>query len=164
MSVSRALLTFILVIALALPAVAVDPGEMLPDPVQESRAREISRGLRCVVCQNESIDESNADLAKDLRRLVRERIAAGDTDPEVIDYVVSRYGTFVLLKPPFEASTYALWLGPFVVLVVAFGVVVLYFRRRGAAGSGKPAATLAAPLSAEEEARIARLLGEDGER
>ena len=96
----------------AVSAGAVNPDEMLDDPALEARAREISKGLRCLVCQNQSIDDSDADLARDLRVLVRERLAAGDSDGQVIGYVVSRYGDFVLMRPPFKAATYALWLGP----------------------------------------------------
>lgn len=133
-------------------AEAVEPNEMLPDRAQEARAREISRGLRCLVCQNESIDDSNADLARDLRKLVRERIAAGDSDAEVVSYVVSRYGDFVLLDPPFKPSTYALWLGPPMLLAVGILAVVLFYRRRPASGGGQ------APLSASDEERLARLI------
>ena len=96
----------------AVSAGAVNPDEMLDDPALEARAREISKGLRCLVCQNQSIDDSDADLARDLRVLVRERLVSGDSDGQVIDYVVSRYGDFVRLRPPFKAPTYALWLGP----------------------------------------------------
>jgi len=94
------------------PVLAVNPDEILADPVLEGRAREISKGLRCLVCQNQSIDDSDAGLAKDLRVLVRERLTAGDNDDQVVEFVVARYGDFVLLKPPFMASTLALWLGP----------------------------------------------------
>ncbi|MBT7941838.1 MAG: cytochrome c-type biogenesis protein CcmH, partial [Alphaproteobacteria bacterium] len=98
--------------ATGFPAHAVNPDEILSDPVLETRAREISKGLRCLVCQNQSIDDSDAGLAQDLRILVRERLVAGDSDDAVIDFVVARYGDFVLLKPPFMLSTLALWLGP----------------------------------------------------
>lgn len=109
---------------LANPAVAVEPDELLADPALEARARELSRGLRCVQCQNQSIDESSAPLARDLRRLVRERLAAGDSDAEVIAAVRARYGDFVLLKPPVDGRTLLLWLGPFAVLAVAGGLLV----------------------------------------
>ncbi|MFN7173985.1 MAG: cytochrome c-type biogenesis protein [Thermaurantiacus tibetensis] len=109
---------------LAAPAVAVEPDETLADPALEARAREIARGLRCVQCQNQSIDESSAPLARDLRRLVRERLAAGDSDAEVVAEVRARYGDFVLLKPPFDGRTLLLWVGPFAVLVVAGGLLV----------------------------------------
>lgn len=125
---------------------------MLADPAREARAREISRGLRCLVCQNELIDELNADLARDLRKLVRERIAAGDSDAEVVGYVVSRYGDFVLLEPPFKPSTYALWLGPPMLLAIAVLTLVLFYRRRAASGAA------GAPLSAADEDRLAQLI------
>jgi cytochrome c-type biogenesis protein CcmH len=99
------------------PTFAVNPSEILADPILESRAREISKGLRCLVCQNQSIDDSDADLAKDLRLLVRERLSAGDSNERVIQFVVSRYGDFVLMKPPFKMSTLALWLGPLVIIL-----------------------------------------------
>src|SRR5580658_5618092 len=97
---------------------AVEPSERLADPALEARARAISRELRCLVCQNESIDESNADLAHDLRLLLRQRLAAGDTDRQAIDFIVNRYGDFVLLKPPVEPATYFLWFGPAALLIV----------------------------------------------
>jgi cytochrome c-type biogenesis protein CcmH len=99
---------------------AVEPSEMLPNPMQEERAREISKGLRCVVCRNQSIDDSNAEIARDLRVLLRERIAAGDTDQEAVDYLVDRYGVYILLKPPLEITTYLLWVGPLLMLFAAF--------------------------------------------
>ncbi len=135
---------------------AVQPDEVLADPVLEGRARDLSRGLRCLVCQNQSIDDSDAELARDLRLLVRERLVAGDSDGAVIDYVVSRYGDFVLLEPPMRIGTYALWFGP-AVLVVVGGVAVAWFFRGRAAGS--PAA--APPLSGDEERRVAALLGDE---
>lgn len=142
----------LLIFGLARPVAAVEPGEMLADPAREARAREISRGLRCLVCQNESIDESNADLARDLRKLVRERIAAGDSDAEVVGYVVSRYGDFVLLEPPFKPSTYVLWLGPPMLLAIAVFALVLFYRRRVPVSAGS------APLSAADEDRLAQLI------
>jgi len=138
----------------ALPAHAVQPSEMLSDPKLEARARAISEELRCLVCQNESIDESNADLAHDLRVLVRERLTAGDSDKAAIKYIVDRYGQFVLLKPPVEPATYALWLSPaLLVLLGALGIGIYLRRRRAAA---EPA-----PLTPGEEAELKRLL-EDG--
>ena len=133
------------------PAWAVNPDEMLADPALEMRAREISKGLRCLVCQNQSIDDSDADLAKDLRIIVRKRLVAGDSDSAVVDFVVARYGDFVLLKPPFKAATLMLWLGP--AAIAGFGLVAmaLFYRRRLAAG--KPP-----PLSAEEKRRLEALL------
>ena len=128
-------------------ALAVQPDEQLADPVLESRARDISAGLRCLVCQNQSIDDSNAALARDLRILVRQRLQAGDSDAAVSQYLVARYGDFILLKPPFKAGTLLLWLTP--VLVLALGGVALL---RGRGGVRRPEA-----LSAEEEAELARI-------
>jgi cytochrome c-type biogenesis protein CcmH len=138
------------------PACAVLPSEQLRDPKLETRARHIGEALRCVVCQNETIDESDAPLAHDLRVIVRERLVAGDTDRQAIDYIVARYGHFVLLKPPFETQTLLLWLGPFLVLGV--GAVGLGLMARAAARSSKETA----PLTAEEAALLRRRLeGED---
>ena len=106
------------------------PDEVLSDPALEARARQLSTGLRCLVCQNQSIDDSNADLAKDLRLLVRERLVAGDTDDEVIDYLVSRYGEFVLLKPRFDWATLALWGTPVAVLLAGIGFAIITVRGR----------------------------------
>lgn len=152
---TRALALLALLFAALAPvsAGAVDPGEMLKNPVLEHRAREISKELRCLVCQNENIDESDAQLAHDLRRLVRERLVAGDSDKAVIDYVVSRYGDFVLLDPPFKASTYVLWIGPAVILVLGILLLVVFFRRRSSAGGLAPP-----PLSADEDRRLKALL------
>ena len=134
-------------------ALAVQPNEVLKDPALEARARALSKDIRCLVCQNQSIDDSNADLARDLRVLVRERLKKGDSDPDILDYLVKRYGDFVLLKPPVKASTYLLWYGP--IGIFLFGVLGLFvfFRNRRAA----PARTTA-ELSADEEKRIAALL------
>jgi cytochrome c-type biogenesis protein CcmH len=140
---------------LAAPALAVLPDEMLADPGLESRARAISQELRCLVCQNQSIDDSNADLAHDLRVLVRERLKAGDSDAQVVRYVVDRYGQFVLLRPPVEPVTYVLWFGPGLILAGGAVGILLYFRRR------RLGPTEAAPLSAEEEARLRRLLEDE---
>lgn len=137
------------------PALAVEPDEMLDDPVLEQRARDLSAEIRCVVCQNESIDSSNAEIARELRILVRERLVAGDSDREVLDYLVARYGDFVLLRPPVKPSTYLLWFGPFAVLLLGALGVCVYFRHLRAASAMPP------PLSAEEETRVARLLEED---
>lgn len=138
------------------PALAVDPSEILSDPKLESRARVISTDLRCLVCQNQSIDDSDADLAKDLRILVRQRLTAGDTNEQIFDFVVARYGDFVLLKPPFKAKTILLWAGPAALLVIGILGIAVYFRRRAEATED------ASPLSAEEEHRLEALL--DGER
>ena len=153
----RRLLSASLALFLALAqsaAMAVQPGEMLADPKLEARARTISEELRCLVCQNESIDESNADLAHDLRVLVRERLVAGDSNAQVIKYIVDRYGQFVLLKPPVEPATYALWFGPPALVVVALAAVLWRARRR-------EAAVPPAPLTEAERARLASLIGED---
>ena len=132
---------------------AVEPSERLADPALEARARTLSQELRCLVCQNQSIDESNADLAHDLRVLLRQRLAAGDTDRQVLDYVVARYGVFVLLEPPFLPATYLLWLAPPLLVLGAGVFVVVRARRR------RPDPELLA-LSEEERARAALLLGD----
>ena len=123
---------FILCLILLLPvsAQAVDPSEILNDPLMEKRARSISKGLRCVVCQNQSIDDSDAQLARDLRVLVRERLTAGDSDQAVVDYVVSRYGDLVLLRPPFKAATLVLWFGPIIIALSGLTGLILFFRRQ----------------------------------
>lgn len=110
-------------------AVAVEPDEKLDDPVLEERARVISQGLRCVVCQNQTIDDSSAPLARDLRLIIRERLVAGDNDEEVVAFVVNRYGDFVLLKPPFQGETYLLWFGPALILLGGGALVFYYYRR-----------------------------------
>jgi len=136
------------------PARAVLPGEVLADPVLEARARALSAELRCMVCQNESIDDSDADLAHDLRVLVRERLAAGDSDAAVLDYVVARYGEFVLLKPRLSARNALLWGTPALILLIGAGATFAAFhRRRRAAAAGR-----AAPLTPDEEAALAALL------
>ncbi|MEM9029974.1 MAG: cytochrome c-type biogenesis protein [Pseudomonadota bacterium] len=131
---------------------AVEPGERLSDPGLEARARALSAELRCLVCQNQSIDDSNAGLARDLRVLVRERISAGDTDKEVLDYVVSRYGKFVLLRPPFDMQTILLWLAPLLLLIAALTYVYLAMRR------GQTAVSSPTGLTADEQARVDQLL------
>lgn len=135
------------------PAFAVLPNEQLADPRLEARARAISAELRCVVCQNQTIDDSDADLAHDLRVLLRQRLKAGDTDRQAIAFLVNRYGDYVLLKPPFEAETLILWLGPLLVLVVGGIGVIFYLRRRREA--------VLATFTADEQARLDRLLKED---
>jgi cytochrome c-type biogenesis protein CcmH len=144
----------LLLLLLAGPAFAVLPDERLADPALEARARAISRDLRCVVCQNESIDDSNADLARDIRRLLRERLVAGDSDNQAVAYLVARYGDFVLLRPPVRADTWLLWFGPFALLVLGGGGVALALRRRRSAAPP--------PLTAEEQVRLERLMKEDG--
>ena len=137
----------------ALPALAVNPDEILADPALEARARALSSQLRCMVCQNQSIDDSNAELARDLRLLVRERITDGDSDEQVIDYVVSRYGEFVLLKPRLSAHTYLLWGAPIALFVIGLIAMGVYARSRVARPTGRK-------LSDEEQAALDRLLKE----
>lgn len=129
----RAVACAIWLVCLSLPGWAVEPDEVLSNPALEQRARSLSQQLRCLVCRNESIDESNADLARDLRVLVRERLEAGDSDPEVMDFVVTRYGEYVLLKPDMTGANWLLWASGPLTLLFAFGVVVS-FSRRGAKG------------------------------
>jgi cytochrome c-type biogenesis protein CcmH len=151
--IRRTLLAAALLIAIGVPAWAVEPSERLADPVLEARARAISRELRCLVCQNESIDESNASLAHDLRLLVRRRLVSGDTDQQVRNYIVARYGIFVLLDPPFEPVTWLLWLAP-PALVLGAGAILLRRRRR--------LDPWLADLTPIERARAAALLGDPG--
>jgi cytochrome c-type biogenesis protein CcmH len=153
----RLLLGLVLLLVVIAPAHAVRPDEMLADPRLEARAREIGKELRCLVCRNQSIDDSEADLAHDLRVLVRDRLKAGDSDAQAIDYIRARYGDFVLLKPPFEASTWLLWGGPLLVLVIGGAGVRRYLRRRAAVAEPPP-------LSADEERRLAQLLESGAER
>jgi cytochrome c-type biogenesis protein CcmH len=161
----RALLASLaLAIALTVaPAQALRPDEMLADPALEARARDISRELRCLVCRNQSIDDSDADLARDLRVLVRERLTAGDTNQQIIAYVRSRYGDFVLLRPPVAVGTLLLWGGPPLILLAGGLALARYYRRRGrdamkggaAGGDGMSGA----PLSPEERRRLSAVLG-----
>jgi len=154
----RIAVTACLLAALALPpAYAVLPDEVMSDPAKEARARDLSRELRCMVCQNQSIDDSEAPLARDLRLLVRERIAAGDSDAQVIDFLVARYGEFVLLKPRFERQTLPLWLVPPLLLIGGGLALWLYARRRN---TGQPEAPFV-PLTPDEEARLAALTATD---
>ena len=156
----RALASIALALSLAsVPALAVQPDEILKDPALEGRARALSQELRCMVCQNQSIDDSDAPLAKDLRVLVRERLTAGDNDSQVIDFLVARYGEFVLLKPRFSAHTLLLWLAPLAaVLIGGWGLIV--FLRRRASG---PEAVAQERLTAAEQARVAELMKESGQ-
>jgi len=150
-------LSLFFVLLVSSHAFAVEPDEMLSNPALEARARAISKQLRCMVCQNESIDESQAPLARDLRALVRQRIMAGDSDTQIIDFLVSRYGEFILLKPPLSWNTLALWGAPPALLILGILMIVVVERRRAA---GRPAAE-AAHLSAAEEARLAEILHTD---
>jgi cytochrome c-type biogenesis protein CcmH len=145
--------TLLVLLCLApVKALAVLPSEILADPKLEARARAISAELRCLVCQNQSIDDSNAPLAKDLRLIVRERLKAGDTDPQVLSFVVARYGDFILLKPPLNAGTVLLWVSPFVVLILGAGFVLLAARRR------RLALPAVAALSPDEAAKLSAIL------
>ncbi|MGH7073182.1 MAG: cytochrome c-type biogenesis protein [Stellaceae bacterium] len=139
------------------PAFAVEPSEMLKNPALEARAEAIAQELRCVVCQDETIAESSAPLAHDLRVLLRQRLLAGDTDRQAIQYIVDRYGQFVLLDPRVEPATYVLWFGPAVLLVIGAASAFLYIRRRRG-----EAAAREAPLSAEERDRVEALMRETG--
>jgi cytochrome c-type biogenesis protein CcmH len=147
------LVVMLIAVAVAAPTAAVEPNEILKDPVLEARARDISKILRCLVCQNQSIDDSNAGLARDLRVIVRERLTAGDSNDAVIEFVTSRYGDFVLLKPPFKSTTYLLWGGPAVILLIGLVAVVVTFRRRAAQPSD------AAQLTEDEIQRLEKLTG-----
>lgn len=148
----KLILTLLLIVAWAAPAAALEPDERLDEPALEARARALSAELRCVVCQNQSIDDSAAPLARDLRVLVRERLLAGDSDDQVLAFVTARYGDYVLLRPPVQPNTYALWFGPFAVL--AIGVTILAVmagrRRRGRIAPD--------PLTEDERRRVDALL------
>ncbi|WP_135504935.1 cytochrome c-type biogenesis protein [Roseovarius aestuariivivens] len=148
----RLLLIFAL---LAGPALAVQPDEVLDDPALEERARDISSGLRCLVCRNESIDDSNAELARDLRLLVRERLLEGDSNEEVVDYIVDRYGEYVLLNPVAGGANWILWLAGPGMLILGVSLAAVYIRRRGQAEEPHVAA-----LSEEETARLRRIMDE----
>ncbi|WP_068117422.1 cytochrome c-type biogenesis protein [Tropicimonas marinistellae] len=143
----------VLALLVAQPSLAVTPDEILDDPELEARARDISKGLRCLVCRNENIDESNAELAADLRVLVRERLLEGDSNDEVLDYVVGRYGEYVLLKPTTQGANLILWIAGPAMLLLAAGGGLAYVRRRGQAPDAG-----ATVLSAEEEARLKDIL------
>jgi cytochrome c-type biogenesis protein CcmH len=140
-------------------AYAVQPDEIMSDPAKEARARDLSRELRCMVCQNQSIDDSEAPLARDLRLLVRERIAAGDSDAQVLDFLVARYGEFVLLKPRLEPHTYLLWLLP--PLALAGGGFALWMHNRRRTRSATAEDLLSRQLTAEEEARLEQLIASE---
>ncbi len=140
-------------IAFSAPSLAVEPDEVLPDAAQETRARDLSQHLRCVVCQNQSIDDSNAPLARDLRVLLRERLKAGDSDKAAIDFIVARYGNFALLKPPVQLNTLLLWFGPGLVLLLAFTGYWVMIRRRPGTDVGR-----AETLSAAEREDLQAIL------
>ena len=143
---------------LPFPIGAVNPNEMLQDPTLEQEAREISKSLRCLVCQNQSIDDSDAKLAKDLRLLVRERLLSGSNREEILDYVVSRYGDFVLLKPPFKLETFILWVGPICFIIIGLTSVVLFYRRHRFVR--KMEETTTKPLNENEIQRLQNILGD----
>jgi cytochrome c-type biogenesis protein CcmH len=148
--IARAGLALAMLLFLVGIAAAVEPGEMLKDPALEARARAISQEIRCLVCQNQSIDESSADLAHDLRVIVRERLTAGDSDQQVKDYLTARYGDFVLLDPPVKTKTLILWGGPAGLLLLGIIIIAIAARRRRAVA--------ATPLSDDERRRLAQLL------
>jgi len=152
------LLALVLLALVPAVAFAVQPDEILKDPALEARARNISTELRCLVCQNQSIDDSDASLARDLRLLVRERLQAGDSDAQVRDYLVQRYGDFILLKPPFKTQTLLLWLAPLVVLLGGAAALFAFARRR------KTAPVEAAALTSAEKARLEALLRDSSDR
>lgn len=152
----RLIFPLLALLALAMPAYAVQPDEVLTDPAQETRARELSRELRCMVCQNQSIDDSEAPLARDLRVLVRERIQAGDSNRQVLDYLVARYGEFVLMRPTWHGANVVLWLAPFGVL--AIGGITLFVHARRRARRVVPSL----PLTSDEEEKLRDLMAEPG--
>jgi cytochrome c-type biogenesis protein CcmH len=147
----RLLLALVTLLMLALPAAAVDPSEILDDPALEARARAISAQLRCLVCQNQSIDDSNADLAREIRIIVRERLVAGDTDEQVLQYLVDRYGEYVLLQPVVAPHTILLWSAAPAVLIIGGIAIVLAARRK------RQEPGIAAPLSADEQRALDEL-------
>lgn len=148
----RFCLAIMLILGLGMPAMAVQPDEILSDPALEERARDISKGLRCLVCRNENIDDSNADLARDLRLLVRERLVAGDTDAEVIDFVVARYGEYVLLMPTTDGANWVLWGAGPGMLLIGLGIGAVFIRRRSRSNGESLG------LTAEEDARLKEIL------
>lgn len=151
----RRLLLIVLFCLTPILAVAVQPDEVLDDPALETRAREISRVLRCVVCQGENIDESNADIARDLRILVRERLVAGDSNDAVLDFIVDRYGEYVLFRPPFSAANALLWLSGPLLLLIGFGFAIAVIRR-----GSSPTQAAPTPLSRDEQNRLKALTRE----
>jgi cytochrome c-type biogenesis protein CcmH len=153
-SLSPLILSLAMALFAACPAHAVEPDEVLQDAALEARARTISGGLRCLVCQNQSIDDSEAPLAKDLRLLVRERLKAGDSNEQIVDFIVARYGEFVLLNPRFETHTLVLWLATPAVFLAALLIIALAYRRRRAEATNPP------PLSVAERRKLKRLLSD----
>ena len=151
-----------ILLLMALPVVGVDavqPNEVLSDPELEARARTLSKDIRCLVCQNQSIDDSNAGLARDLRVLVRQRLTKGDSDEQIFDFLVNRYGDFVLLKPPVKSSTYALWYGPIVIFILGVIGLIIFLRGR------RPlAASQTSALSVDEERRISALFDKNNQK
>ena len=154
----RAIISALLMSILLVGSVlAVEPHEVLKNPALEARARALSKDIRCLVCQNQSIDDSNADLARDLRVLVRDRLKEGDSDTEILDYLVKRYGEFVLRKPLIKSSTYLLWYGPAVIFLLGVVGLFVFFKRRRPTPERDTAG-----LSADEQHRINALLKDDG--
>src|SRR5215467_11993914 len=154
----RWLILIVLLTSIIVPTFAVEPDEVLSDPALEVRARALSKELRCMVCQNQSIDDSDAPLARDLRILVRERLKEGDSDRQVIDFLVARYGEFVLLKPRLALHTALLWFGPPALLCGGALALVLIARRRSKRGADDPVKPQGGNLSTAEQARLAELL------
>jgi cytochrome c-type biogenesis protein CcmH len=151
-----ALLLMLACLGAPLGHAATNPDEILEDPALEQRARALSKQLRCLVCQNQSIDDSDADLARDLRRIVREQLVAGRSDAQIIEYLTARYGDFVLLKPPVKPATWGLWFGPALVLAIAAAGLVVYVRRRSTAAEARTPG-----LSREERRRLDALVREE---
>ena len=149
----RLLIVLAVAVATAVPAMAVQPDEVLDNPALEERAREISKGLRCPVCRNESIDESHADIARDMRLLLRERLVEGDTDAEAVRFMVDRYGEYVLLTPTVEGANVVLWLAAPVLLIAGGAIAIVYLRRRADAPADREAT-----LTDAEKSRLAELM------
>lgn len=154
LSLMKLFYAIVIACVISIPVFGVEPDEVLSDPALEARARAISKELRCLVCQNENIDSSNATLARDLRIILRERLVAGDTDAEVIAFVVDRYGDFVLLRPPVKSYTLVLWFGPLMLLLAGVLTVMLLFRSQRTGATGEE-------MSEEEQAALKRLLEKD---
>ena len=150
----KLLTVFLCLICMSAPSLAVQPDEVLDDPALEARARALSQDLRCVVCQNENIDSSNAPLARDLRIVVRERLVAGDSDDEVLDYVVARYGEFVLFRPRFEGRNIVLWLTPLLAVLLGAGMLFAFFRNNSDLNKVEP-------LDAKERAQLRKIMERD---